>query len=204
MSEPVKFKRTAAAAQRDKQSKWDVIQSIAEDASEAGLPIVGIESRTEARKALKAAGHEHEDNTVRDLCLVAKFDHESTPAQRKTWRRYGWTIPHQFAKRGWSQEAAEKHLVGPGLLSKSEAVAIASGKNADDDTPEVEKPLDERWTSWVQRLSTLMTEGAKLAAETDDTGLVLGGYAALARELYDRLAERQIDAEYRQLLEAEK
>src|SRR4051812_4266906 len=99
-------------ANADRQSKWDLVEAIVADSVEHGIGVVSCESVAAARTALAEAGHEHTLANARDLCVVAKFDHESTPEQRSSWRRYGWTIARQLAKAAWFHELACEFLAG--------------------------------------------------------------------------------------------
>lgn len=73
--------------------------------------------------------------------------------------------------------------------------------------PAQEKPqrtFDERCNSWVVRLNALMMEGARLSAEADEVGHASDiATSHLAVLLYQRLSERQFDAEVRRLLDTE-
>lgn len=59
--------------------------------------------------------------------------------------------------------------------------------------------LDERWTDWLNDANTLFVTGARLADKSDQPGVVLGVHAEAAYQLYLRLTERSIDAEFRDL-----
>ena len=61
-----------------------------------------------------------------------------------------------------------------------------------------ESSLTSEWESWLTRLNSLLMDGAKLANREDED---LSGYAALARTFYDRITERQLDAEIRAFFE---
>ena len=195
----VKFTRTEAAAKSDRLTKWDLIAAIAEDADEAGIAISGTESRIAAKSALAAAGSEYRDGTVSDLCVLAKFDYESTAAQRRIWRRYGWTSVREFAKAGWSQSAASQVLDGE-RKSRDEITAALSTTRRPSG-PKT-SPFDERCSQWVQRVARLMHDGALLLEESEKVD-ALGGHAEMALMIYQKLADKYLDAELRQLLESE-
>ena len=190
----ITFTRTAQAAGKDRQSRWELIEAIAIDATDNGVPITSLASIIAAKSALEQAGAEYADMTIKHLCLVAKFDHESTPRQRKEWRRYGWTAIGRVVNAGLSQEAAYSLLSGD-----RKTVAEIQDMLRSNVTPErrrTEPPFDLRCARWVQHMNALMMEGAGLVAESEQTeGIVIGGHAALALSIYRRLAERQLDAE---------
>jgi hypothetical protein len=204
------FRSTWQAANADLLSKWKLIEAIAKDALANDLPISGEESCSAAFKALEAANHEHTSQTVRNLCVVAKFDAESNDEQRMVWRRYGWTVVREVAKAGWTQDAAAE-LLGGKQLKRREVVARLRVAR-DPGVPENVDPLawekqpiePGEWAEWVKEMSRVLTHGARLAVRTENTeGLVLGAHDAIAFVLYQRLNERAIDAEIRQLLESE-
>lgn len=196
-----KFTRTATAAQSDRLSKWDLIAAIAADATEAGLPITGIHAVLAAKAALDAAGNEYADSTVKDLCVVAKFDHESTPAQRRVWRRYGWTTVRLVAKAGWSPETAADLLGGERKSRRevTQTVGQVSGPGTTEKPPE---PFDDRCAEAVGRLQKVLRDLAALAAEAEELPTV-GALSAMGLALYYAINEKVIDAEYRQLIEGE-
>lgn len=196
-----KFSRTEKAAKNDRLTKWDLIAAIAEDADEARLPITGAESVVAARAALDAAGNEYADATVRTLCLVAKFDHESTAAQRKVWRSYGWSLLGEVAKSGWSQEQAAEFLGGERRSWDDIRRAVRSTKrpNIGADTA---ASFDDRCADWVQRANKLLMDGSKLVEEAD-TAYHLGSHARFVVMLMQRFSESHIDTELRQILETE-
>lgn len=118
------------------------------------------------------------------------------------------TSPHYQAPPNTTEEKAELAL----SLAEDEEVAAVLRKTLDAPTsqpiagpqPAAEKSFDERCTSWVLRLNSLMMEGAKLNSEADDAGHASDTAAShLAILLYQRLSERQFDAEIRRLLETE-
>ena len=69
--------------------------------------------------------------------------------------------------------------------------------------PKPPLPLPDRWVNALSQLDRAFTMLAKLAEETDQAGVRLTGHAEMARYLYERLAEKQLDAELRRLLENE-
>lgn len=197
MSVP-KFTRTAKAAQADRLSRWDLIAAIAEDAADAGFAISGAESVVAAKSALTAAGNEYSDSTVRHLCVTAKFDHESTPAQRKVWRTYGWTTVKEAVMAGWSQESVLELLAGNHKTQAEVRQAVSSSKVVNDPDP-----LDDRWGQWVHRMNALLMDGARLAEESEEPTVTLGGHSAMGLAIYRNLIEREFDREVRRLLETE-
>ena len=69
------------------------------------------------------------------------------------------------------------------------------------DRPIPIRTLNDQWHDWLNRANTLFTNGARLASATDSETVELDAHAAAARVLYDRLVERQIDAEIRTFME---
>lgn len=200
MSDP-KFTRTAQAAKSDRLTKWDLIAAIAEDATEVGLPITGIHAVLAAKTALDAAGNEYADSTVKNLCVVAKFDHESTRAQRTVWRRYGWSVLRALAAAGWTQEAAADLLSGERMSWRDVRHAVSparSGATPDEQTA----PFDDRCAAAVTRLYKVLREFAALTSEAEELSAV-GAHSRMALGLYQAINERVIDAEYRHLIETE-
>jgi len=61
--------------------------------------------------------------------------------------------------------------------------------------------LNDQWHDWLNQANTLFLKGARLASHTDAEQVDLDAHAAAARLLYDRLVERQIDAEIRAFME---
>lgn len=198
--ETMKFNRTNAAAIAEKHTKWDLIAAIAEDAVENGLPITGVDSQLAAKDALEAADSEYTAATVVQLCLLAKFDHESTSAQRQVWRQYGWTVVRSFARFGVSQEAAAEYLGGErrtfrdvqALLRKSPVTRAVHSQPS----------IDDAWKAWLNAINRLLIDGAHLAERSETETEQLGVYSAAARLIYERITERKIDAEIRQFLDS--
>lgn len=194
------FRRTAAAASQERQSRWEVIAAIAADADEAGQSITGAATFFAAARAFEDAGVEYADTTIRDLCTLAKFDYESMPAQQKIFRRYGWTLVLPFAQHGFSPTAAADFLKTP--RTRAEVNAHVSGSSGTK-KPSPVMSFDQRCSEWVNHMNAVMTEGAMLAAEAEQNEkLVIGAHAEMALVIYRRLAERQLEAELRRFLEA--
>jgi hypothetical protein len=63
--------------------------------------------------------------------------------------------------------------------------------------------VNDEWHRWLYRANGLFTDGARLAARTDAEPAQLDAHAEAARVLYDRLIERQLDAEIRAFMDAE-
>lgn len=198
----INFIRTARAASVDKRSKWDLIEAIAQDATANNVPIVGVESRTAAKEALDGVGNEYQSGTVKELCAVAKFDHESTAEQRKVWRNYGWSIISKVARAGLKQEAALALLAGERKTQADVVAALGSGVNPTSD-PAVS--LDERWHNWVSALNNLLVDGTRLAEATEAEGVVAGSYAAVGLLEFNRVFRKSkaMDAEFEMLLSTE-
>lgn len=59
--------------------------------------------------------------------------------------------------------------------------------------------LEQRWQAWLNRVNANLTEGARLAEKSSNEKL--GAHAAIALQIYNRITEKALDAEIRQLLE---
>jgi len=198
-SSRVKFKRTQKAATQDRLTKWELIEAIAADADESGLPITSSESCVATKSALESSGDEYADGTVKELCVVAKFDYESSPKQRRVWRTYGWTVIRTVAKSGWTPEAAYD-LLSARHLTRVEVNAAVRGPGHPDEEPSFEA----KCATWVHRANALMMDGARLAEEVERTpGYAPSSQAELALSIYHRMTERQLDAEIRAFFESE-
>jgi hypothetical protein len=196
------FNRTVEAARHERVSQWQMIEAIALDAADNALPITGIDSIVAAKSAFESAGVDYSQNTVRALCLVAKFDHESTAAQRTVFRSYGWSVVQRVASAGWSQEAAAAFL-SEGRRSHKDVTEAVKRANVGTRTGDKARTRDDLVADWEQslnRLNVVLTDCARLAEETDNLGIDLGGYAAFARLIYERITERKLDAEIREFL----
>lgn len=197
MTDKLTFSRTAKAAQSDRLTKWDLIAAIAEDAVEAGVPIGGAASVVAAKAALDAAGNEYADATVKHLCVIALFDHESTPKQRKIWRRYGWTCVRAVAQAGWSPEAAAV-LLGGDRKTQREIRATVTAPSTFEGTGAA--TFDERCSEALTRLYKVLRDFAALTVEAEELGSI-GGHSQMALGLYRAINERVLDAELRNLLD---
>lgn len=193
------FTRTERAASVDKQSRWDLIAAIAEDAVDNGVPITGGESQAATTRALENAGMELASSTVKELTVVAKFDHESMPGQRKVWRRYGWTIVSPLARAGYSPSAAAAYLDTPELRTWAEVKAEVRGLGGAH--PQDDPDLNEAWGAWLTRAHALLADGAALDQRTADEMTELDAEAGFARVVYQRMDERNFDTQLRKVLE---
>jgi hypothetical protein len=193
------FKRTAKAAQSDRLTKWDLIAAIAEDADDAGVPITGAESVLAAKAALDGAGSEYADKTVKALCIVAKFDHESSAEHRRIWRRYGWSSVATVAQAGWSPEAAADLLDGE-KKGRPDILAAVAGRRGPASRPEPD--FDAECARWIHQLNKVLIDGARLATKAEGQP-ILTAHAQMAVAIYQNIAERELDREVRQLLESE-
>jgi hypothetical protein len=63
------------------------------------------------------------------------------------------------------------------------------------------RSLSERWERWITTINTVMMNGARLQHETEESNAELSGHARLAVLMYERLVEKKLDAELRELLE---
>ena len=82
-----------------------------------------------------------------------------------------------------------------------EALDERTERTGSDPKPPV--PLSERWEKAIGQLDKVLTTLAKLNNETDQADVELTGHAAAARYLYERIAEKKLEAEIRQFFDAE-
>lgn len=194
------FTRTRNAAQVERTSKWDLIAAIAEDATASGLLITSMESQLAAKAAFESVGNDYTDGTIKDLTLVAKFDHEATDDQRSAWRSSGWTVVRRFAEAGWSQEAvADWYRSGPPGGTSKRAAESAVRNAAGPKREPAPKQIDDAWREWLNAVNRVLTDGARLAERTEAEGVELGAHSGVAHLIYERLTERKLDAELREL-----
>jgi hypothetical protein len=199
VGEKVVFKNTERAAAHERASKWEVIEAIATDAAEADLAITGATTQLACSLAFERAGTEYKSATIVKLCGLAKFDHESTVRQRKEWRRYGWTVVNRVVEAGWSQEAAYELLKGKERKTQNEVISavgyVVAGKKS-------RNTIHERLAEWVNHANILLTDGAELLVEVENTRAILTGSDDLAINLIRRFTERHIDAELREFFDS--
>jgi len=204
----MKYRNTQAAAKSNRTEPWALIAAIAIDAHENGELVGSLESRLAAKEAMDAEGLEYKDETIKHLCVLSQFDYDSTPAQRKIWRRYGWTSVHILASSGWTQAHAASFLDSEKRRTLREVQARAGRKVASNEAPSVFEytpaRLDRCWADWANKLTTLMMRGAELAEASEaHEGVEWSAHASIAQMVYGRIVERQLDAEIRDLLESE-
>ena len=193
------FTRTRNAAQVERSSKWDLIAAIADDAVASALPITSMESKLAAKAAFESVGVDYADTTIRDLCTTARFDHDATDEQRRSWRPFGWSIARQFAMAGWSQEAAADWFRSIDT-TPTQRLANAVIRDVAGPRPEPAPPaIDDAWREWLNAATRLLMGGARLAERTDNENIELGAHSAMARVVYERMTERNLDAELREL-----
>jgi hypothetical protein len=198
----VTFSRTAQAAAQERLSKWDVIEAIAADADEAGVPITGGQAQVSAASAFTDAGLEYTPSYVKSLCVLAKYDWESTPAQRQLWRRNSTTNVLLMAVAGWSQSAAADYLMDD---RSSNEVRAEVRKYAEPSkrTQARAATFDDRCGDWVAQMNKVMMAGASLLDEAESEQYELGPHAEMAMAIYRRLAERQLEAEIHRFFESQ-
>jgi len=123
------------------------------------------------------------------------------------------TEPSQFQKddiRGARSairnhpELAAELLKDPEIAATiRDAIVTQERREMHHERPIQIRSLDDQWHDWLNRANTLFLNGARLASHTDAEHVDLDAHAAAARMLYDRLVERQIDAEIRAFMDAE-
>jgi len=105
------------------------------------------------------------------------------------------------------EETAKK--LGANLAEQDPAIltAVLDGYN---DAIEEAKPaqkkktgksLNERWQAWLNQANTVLIQGARLENQTEEEDPPLDTYAEAGRLIYQRMTEKKIDAEIRQLFE---
>lgn len=193
------FARTKAAANTEKLSRWDLVAAIAEDAIDAGLPISSSASAVAAKEALDGVGLEMTPGSVLNLTVLAKFDHESTERQRQEWRRYGTSVVRELAKAGWSQEAAFDLLAAPKRLTVAEVNHAIKGAK---DHVVLVPPINEVGHKLLHAIGNWFMDAAQFADRAEAEG-GLDAYSASVVELYQILTEKRLDAELRQMMDAE-
>lgn len=194
------FARTQAAAATEKLSRWDLVAAIAEDAVDAGLPISSTASAMSAKDALDAVGLEMTPGSVRNLAVLAKFDHESTPRQREEWRRYGTSIVLEVAAAGWSQEAAFDLLSG---TTRRKVAEVRHEIKAASHNVVAEPDINEVGHKLLHGIGNWFMDAAKFVERAEAEG-GLDAYSASVVELYHILTEKRLDAELRQLTDEER
>lgn len=198
----MKFVRTQEAASQDKKSRWDLVAAIAEDAIDAGIPISSADSMLATQKAASAVGLELSGSTVSHLAVLAKFDHESTDRQRQEWRRYGTSVVKEVVLAGWSQEAAFDLLSKPQRMTQAQVRhAVKSASNVVNDVGTSD--LNASLHSALNELSRWFRTVAALSERADAEDVELDAHASMCILMYQRMAEKRIDAELRQLFEEE-
>lgn len=126
---------------------------------------------------------------------------ERERVRQATTKRKAEETVRRMAKADPDFVARAVAKANPGVVM--EVAAEAAGRVRETASEAASTPLlSERWERWFNQLGNLMIEGARLAEETDDADEVLDGYAPVARLFYDRLRERQFDAEWRQVNES--
>jgi hypothetical protein len=193
------FARTRLAAGADKAARWKLIEAIAKDAESNGLLVTSGDSVLAAKRAIEEAGVELADRTVSDLVQVADFDAGSTERQRKVWRRYGWSVIRDVVHGDWTRDEALR------FLDKARPVTQAQVRVAirPDSRAPTHKDLNDIWHGLLSRLNGYFVDGAKAEERTETETPELDAHAHLAREMYRRMVEKGIDAEWRTLVESE-
>lgn len=190
-----RFTLTQQAARNDKNSRWELIAAIAEDAVAAGLPITSGDSMLAAQQAAASVGLELAAGTVAKMAITAKFDHESTPRQREEWRRYGHRAVQELAVSGWSQDDAYE------LLHVQKRRTVAEVRHAiREATVHVDpepRDLNELMHRLLHDIDKWFTDMAKAADRAEAEG-GLDMHSAMTLAIYQSLTEKRIDAELRQ------
>ncbi len=91
----------------------------------------------------------------------------------------------------------------PDVRTTIREVIVNHERSGPRERPVPVRTLNDQWHDWLNAANTLFTNGARLATATDNETVDLDAHAAAARILYDRLVERQIDAEIRSFMDAE-
>jgi hypothetical protein len=101
---------------------------------------------------------------------------------------------------GKDAEAVVQKLSADSRADLLDALVARPGRTADAPRS---RSLSERWERWITTINTVMMNGARLLHETEETSAELSGHARLAVLMYERLVEKKLDAELRQLLETD-
>lgn len=145
------FTEVEKIARRQKGTNWELIEAIAREADRQVIPIVGADSVTQVCEAFANAENELGVGSAKDLCIVAKFDHDSTTRQRSVWRRYGYTAVRTVARAGWSPEAAYDLLIGEHKTVRSIEAAVrptAQGTRVPPASGDPESWDDDQWEAF--------------------------------------------------------
>lgn len=125
---------------------------------------------------------------------IARID-GATSAEAETDRKKLTTARTVFKDKALAEELLSDPEV---CVLVEEALLGAHDRRTAGKKPA--KPLNERWAAWANRATTLVIGGAKLADETDNPDK-LDAHAALGYMVYERIVERQLDAEIRSLMD---
>ncbi len=197
----VTFQSTFLAGMQDRESRWDLIEAIANDAASLNLPITGVRALVATKEALEQAGCDYSMGTVKQLSVTAKLYDNGSDEQKTIFATYGWTIVRDLAKAGWTPADAANLL---GSEHRTRAYVASAIRNVrGPGTPEEvkpEPPLDVAWEAWLNKINGVLMEGGRLAERSE--GVVLGGYSGFAQLLYQRITERQLDAELREFFDS--
>jgi hypothetical protein len=186
MAKPAWEKDAERFGRRFKFGEWESGLLVARSVSPGKGNVKALRSRAAAtRKAI--AG---------DFAAAAGVHVSTVTAYRRTWDAAAdaGLVPASEDL----QPGEDVDLPDPGLWTHYYNAGNPKGAAEAAATP----VLSERWVKWFDHIGNAMIEGARLAEETDETGEELEGHAALARFVYDRLRERQTDAEWRELSES--
>lgn len=100
-------------------------------------------------------------------------------------------------------DLAAELLKDPEIRATIREEIINQERREPSERPVPVRTLNDQWHDWLNRANTLFTNGARLASATDSERVELDAHASAARVLYERLVERQIDAEIRTFMDAE-
>ncbi len=198
----VAFKSTFLTGMQDRESRWDLIAAIANDAASLNLPITGVRALVATKEALEQAGCDYSMGTVKNLAVTAKLYDNGSTEQKTIFETYGWTIVRDLAKAGWTPADAANLLGSKHRTRADVASAIRAARDPGVPEPKPEPPLGDAWRAWLNKINGDLIEGARLAERSDTEDAVLDTYSAFAQLIYQRITERKLDAELREFFDS--
>jgi len=187
---------------QDRESRWDLIAAIANDASSLNLPITGVRALVATKEALEQAGCDYAATTIKQLSVTAKLYDNGSTEQKTIFETYGWTIVRDLAKAGWTPADAANLLGSEHRTRADVASAIRDLRGPGTPEPKPEPPLGDAWKAWLYKINRDLIEGARLAERSDIEDVVLDAYSAFAELIYQRITERKLDAELREFFDS--
>lgn len=189
------FTHTTAAAAGHRQPTWEVVEAIAADALDAGGPILSTATMTATGDALTEAGMPRSLNVVGRLMELAQWHHDATDGHREVYRAHSPALVTLLVMAGWTQADAAAFLVDRPKVTHAEVRAEVNRRTGPPAINVVGHKLLHAIGNWFM-------DAANFANRAEAEG-GLDAYSASVVELYHALTEKRIDAELRQLLDAD-